>query len=1046
MTELSLALLGPPVVRRDGTPVTFDTRKAIALLALLAVTGREHSREQLADLLWPDADSAKGRASLRRTLSVTAAAMGAGLTISRAAVTLEPRAVQVDVRDFQALIARPDAASLEQAVALYRDDFLAGFTVRGCPDFEDWQSSVADELRQSLARGLQRLVAACIADGELERATAHARRWLQLDPLHEPAHQAIIRLYGWADQRSAAMRQYRSLVRILDRDLAVRPLPETTRLYEDVRADRLGPPPPRSAAVQRPAESASAGSAQAPGGEVAALGVWPLVGREAELAALRTAWRAAGRHGRVVAIAGQAGSGKTRLISEFRTEVGQAGTARGGAGAVLTVRGHDGETVLPFVLAADLLRAALAVRPELPQVLPAQTAAMAGRLVPALAAAHPDSVAPALDSPVAVTRLYAAIADTLLVASAAPADAPAGAVARGEGEGGGGGGARGEVEEGRGPVGVVVVEDVHFADGSSLGLLAYLVRRLDDWPLLLVLSWQAEQAGRLGVLRIALGEADGQSLGATIEPGPLGPEAIGALLELDGMPHVDVDRLMAETRGLPMLVREYVEALRSVEPAAEQGDEWPATGAEGSVIGIQADWWPPVSLRDLLRARLQAVSEPTRQMLTAAAVLGSDNDADLLRAVSGRGEDEVVEAIDEALARSLLTETAPLAAGSAPSYGFPYEALRRTAYESATLARRRLLHGRAADILTRRYERDPATTRAATVADHLQLAGRDAEAARWWWRAAEGARELYAHAEAREHLVRALALGYPQLPGRIALGDVLVVLGRYREALAEFETAAALAGGEDGAEGGPGADRGNEAYREGGAHRDGDRATQASIEHKLADVHHRLGDWDLAEAHLALVTELVADAEPGRLARAEADRAVVAYRRGDAEQAAAFGQAALAAAKAAADPGATAQALNVLGMLAARAGETAEAEAYLRDSLAEACRPPEPGVGQGRLSAPLGVMVAALNNLARLLAETGRGSEALGVAAEALELGSELGDQHRVAALHTNLADLLHAAGRGEDAMAHLKEAARRFASVDVGDAPRPEVWTLVEW
>ena len=181
-------------------------------------------------------------------------------------------------------------------------------------------------------------------------------------------------------------------------------------------------------------------------------------------------------------------------------------------------------------------------------------------------------------------------------------------------------------------------------------------------------------------------------------------------------------------------------------------------------------------------------------MLTAAAVLGSDNDADLLRAVSGRGEDEIVEAIDEALARSLLTEIPPPTADEAPSYGFPYEALRRTAYESATLARRRLLHGRAADILTRRYERDPATTRAATVAGHLQLAGRDAEAAQWWWRAAEVARELYAHAEAHAHLVRALALGYPQLPGRIALGEVLVVLGRYREALAEFETAAALAG------------------------------------------------------------------------------------------------------------------------------------------------------------------------------------------------------------------------------------------------------------
>ena len=414
MTELGLALLGPPVVVRDGTPVTFDTRKAIALLALLAVTGREHSRDQLADLLWPEADSTKGRASLRRTLSVTAAAMGEGLTISRAAVTLELAAVQVDVREFEALITRPDAKSLERAVGLYRDDFLSGFVLRGCPDFEEWQASVGEGLRQALARGLQRLVTACIAEGDLERATGYAQRWLRLDPLHEPAHQAIIRLHGWAGQRSAAMRQYRSLVRVLDRDLAVRPLPETTQLYDDVRAGRLEPPPTPSVAVRSPEPAAAAEVSDAAGPSAGPTpGIWPLVGRETELAALRAAWQATGAAGRVVAIAGQAGSGKTRLITEFRTEATEAPRPA----VVLAARCHDGETALPFVLAADLLRTALAVQPELPEVLPAQTAAMAGRLVPALAAAHPDSVAPALDSPVAVTRLYAAIADTLRTAT-----------------------------------------------------------------------------------------------------------------------------------------------------------------------------------------------------------------------------------------------------------------------------------------------------------------------------------------------------------------------------------------------------------------------------------------------------------------------------------------------------------------------------------------------------------------------------------------------------------------------------------------------------
>ena len=566
-TDLSLALLGPPVVRRDGAPVSFDTRKATALLALLAVTGREHSREQLADLLWPEADRAKGRASLRRTLSVTAAVMGDGLRISRAAVALDLALVRVDVREFSDLIGRPDAASLERAASLYRDDFLAGFTLRGCADFEEWQASVSEELRQALARGLQRLVAACIADGALERAVVHARRWLQLDPLHEPAHQAIIRLHGWAGQRSAAMRQYRSLVRVLDRDLAVRPLPETTRLYDDVRAGRLEPPPV-------PAKPRAADEAAATDGATAAPLTWPLVGRDTELAALRAAWRAAWRaagrgaagssSGRVVAIAGQAGSGKTRLITELRTEA-----AEGGA-TVLAARCHDGETGLPFVLAADLLRTALAVRPDLPETLPPQTAAMAGRLVPALAASQPDSAAPPLDSPVAVTRLYAAIADTLQAATGG----------------------------GPGTAGIVVVEDVHWADSSSLGLLAYLVRRLADWPLLLVLSWQPEQAGRLRVLRTALGEAETQSLGQTIEPGPLGPEAIGTLLGLDGMPRIDVSRRLAETRGLPMLVREYVEALRAAEGgrgrarrlvAAGQRQGPAADPAAGGQRGGQAD-------------------------------------------------------------------------------------------------------------------------------------------------------------------------------------------------------------------------------------------------------------------------------------------------------------------------------------------------------------------------------------------------------------------------------------------------------------------------
>ena len=984
MADISLALLGSPIVERDASPVVFDTKKAVALLAVLAVAGREQSRERLAAQLWPDSDPVHARGSLRRTLSVTAAAVGECLLISRSAVAIQPGRARVDVADFATLIARPDAASLERGVRLYRDDFLAGFSLRGCPDFEDWQSATADRLRQDLAAALERLVAACVAEGDLTRALDHARRWLSLDPLHEPAHQALIRLQAWTGQRSAALRQYRALVRVLSRELAVSPLPETTRLYDDVRAGRLGPAPgqaghPPGQAGHPPAQPSPVPperpARRAPARPAATSGRWPLIGRAAELRTLAGAWRAAGSAnagGQVLAVAGEAGCGKSRLIEEFRTRVEADG------GTTISGRCHDGESGLPFALSADLLRAAGSARAGLPALLPPHVAAMVGRLTPELAAAHPDMPEPPLSSPGALTRMYAALAATLL-AAARPA---------------GGGGA-----------GAVLVEDVHWADGPSLDLLAYLIRRLADWPLLLVISWRPEADERLRGLRAALAGAADAGRAMTVEPQPFSSDEIAAMLRAAGAPPGNVARMLAETHGLPLLVREYTDALRSaaLQPPGPAGEP-PGAGDQG--------WSPPASVRGLLSRRLQAASEPALQMLSAAAVLGSGFDVDLLRTVSGRGESETVESLDEALARFLLTEIPPQGERGTPSYDFPYEALRRVTYDSATLARRRLLHGRAADALAARYERDPVSARAAVVAGHLQRAGREAEAAQWWWRAAARARELYAHAEAQAHLSQAVALGYPEVPGCIALGDVLTVLGRYHEALAEYETAAAGS--------------------------DGNNAMSAAIEHKLAEVHHRLGDWALADAHLAASLELLAPGDPGgpgARARVQADRAVVAYRRGANEHAAELGAAALAAARQADDPVAIAQALDVLGMLAARQGDAAAAETYLRESLARARQLPDPGAA-----------VAALNNLARLLADTGRTVEALEKAQEALGLGSELGDQHRVAALHTNLADLLHQTGQHDAALGHLKEAARRFAAVDPGAPPKPEIWTLVEW
>jgi DNA-binding SARP family transcriptional activator len=226
MAHLTLLLLGPPRLDRGGVPVDVDTRKAVALLAYLAVTQQAHSRDTLAALLWPDYDQAHARATLRRTLSTLNKALaGEWMRINRDTIGLDRAAdCWVDVDQFRHLLAacgehgHPASAvcaeclrPLTEAVALYRADFLAGFSLRDSPSFEDWQFFQSQSLRRELAGALERLARCHAAQRSYDAAIASARRWLALDRLHEPAHRQLMLLYAWAGQRAAALRQYRAL-------------------------------------------------------------------------------------------------------------------------------------------------------------------------------------------------------------------------------------------------------------------------------------------------------------------------------------------------------------------------------------------------------------------------------------------------------------------------------------------------------------------------------------------------------------------------------------------------------------------------------------------------------------------------------------------------------------------------------------------------------------------------------------------------------------------------------------------------------------------
>ncbi len=500
---LTIDVLGTPRIEVDGTPLGVDTRKATALLAYLAVTGGAHGRDLLVELLWPDTDRERGRAALRRTLSTLRSALGhRWVVVDRSAVLLEVPDAAVDVRRFRALVAtagsgREAIRALTAAVGLHRGDLLAGFGLRDSVAFDDWQRAAGAELRGELEIALDRLVSALAEAGRADEAIAHCQRRLALDPLHEPAHRSLIRLYAASGHRGDALRQYRECVRVLDRELGVRPLPETSDLYDAVNEGAVVEWP----GAPRPERAPPRASDR------------PLVGREAERRLLLAEHERCGAGGRLVVVEGEAGVGKTRLGEELLAAVRAEGAV------TLQVRAHEGEAGLPLGIVASVLRAALdAGGDDRLAAVPDHWRAEAARLVPGLAGE------PAADGGVAAQqRLHEGLAQVLCALLAGK------------------------------PPSVLFLDDLQFADSASLAMIAYLVRRLDDRAMLVVAAWRPEEAGAdHAVLR--------RLAARVLRLARLSRQDVIRLASAAGVERHSA-RLYDETEGLPLFVVEYLAAL-----------------------------------------------------------------------------------------------------------------------------------------------------------------------------------------------------------------------------------------------------------------------------------------------------------------------------------------------------------------------------------------------------------------------------------------------------------------------------------------------------
>lgn len=261
MPNARLILLGPPRLESPTPPAPLTSRKGLALLGYLALTNRPHTRETLAELLWPYRPRQDALTNLRRTLYRVRAALPPGaLEVAAGKLALRGPGLWVDAWAFRDALrahppeaggSQPDRRALDDAARLCEGTLFEGFELPGCPAFEEWLSLEREAHHEALARVLERLGRASLLEGDLPAALVAGRRWSALRPYSEAAHRLIMRAHAHRGDTAAATEQYRRCRDVLASELGAGPDPATEELH---RALRAGAPLPAEHATRAPAE------------------------------------------------------------------------------------------------------------------------------------------------------------------------------------------------------------------------------------------------------------------------------------------------------------------------------------------------------------------------------------------------------------------------------------------------------------------------------------------------------------------------------------------------------------------------------------------------------------------------------------------------------------------------------------------------------------------------------------------------------------------------------------------------------------------------
>ncbi|MEO7006756.1 MAG: AAA family ATPase [Terrimesophilobacter sp.] len=585
---IRIELLGGVDISSADPAQLAGSARAVSLLAyLVSHPERPQPRAHLAGVLWPDSESSQARTNLRRELHQLRVLLPDSDCLQVDARSLCWRGGDgcvVDVREFltncrQALAACESYDNAEvdsygsRALALYRGPFLPG-----C--YDDWALSVREELLHTCVEMCDGVAGYWLSRGDPTAAMSFARRQVLLQRLEEPGYRLLMRAQRGAGDRAGAIHTYHQCASLLERELGVAPTAQTQAEFDSAVSD-----------AGTASDAAEVGSAEP--------ATWSLspefVGRKPERQRLLSVWAEAQTRLGLVAVAGEAGVGKTRLVTDFAREVRRQGAL------VVSTRCFVATGSVPFAPVADWLRSPY-LRMATTHLDPLWQAEV-HRLVPEDdRAPDPGRSGRATADAWQRLRFYEGLA-------------------------------RAFVAVGR-PL-LLTMDDLQWCDKATMSWLSFLKSFARTASMLVVATVRDDElsgsdldggfnsmraAGQIELVQLGnLPPAEAAQLAAAILGHPISAQ--------------ELDLVMSTTAGNPFYL---VEALR-------QG-----TSTPGPV--------QPADLRGMLDGRLARLSGQARTVVELASAVGRDFTLNLLIEASDLAEDAVVRQVDDLWRRRIFEE------------------------------------------------------------------------------------------------------------------------------------------------------------------------------------------------------------------------------------------------------------------------------------------------------------------------------------------------------------------------------------------------------